>query len=88
MIKHLGYTEVSVKGCFEHEELLPCLKFYIGFSSASMPQFVYILKRTGEHKQEIISSIANNQKRQRSSSPMVVNVADENYRDSAYHYNF
>lgn len=88
MIKHLGYTEVSVKGCFEHEELLPCLKFYIGFSSASMPQFVYILKRTGEHKQEIISSITNNQKRQRSSSPMVVNVADENYRDSAYHYNF
>ncbi|AZG72362.1 hypothetical protein [Shewanella livingstonensis] len=86
MIKKLDYTEVSVTGCFDPEELLTCLKFYIGFSSASMPQFVYMLKRMGEDEQEIISSIANNQKRQRSSSPMVEIVADKKYRDSVYHY--
>ncbi|MBD56367.1 hypothetical protein [uncultured Pseudoalteromonas sp.] len=86
MVKELGYTEVRVKGCFDPEELLQCLKFYIGFSSASMPQFVYILKCKGEDKQEIISSIVNNQKRQRSSSPMVENVADRKYRDAVYHY--
>lgn len=88
MIKHPNYTEVCVTGSFELEDLLLCLKFYIGFSSASMPQFVYMLKRTGEYKQEIISSIANNQKRQRSSSPMVANVVNKNYKDSAYHYKF
>jgi hypothetical protein len=86
MVKKPDYTEVRVTGCFDPEELLPCLKFYIGFSSASMPQFVYMLKRMGEDKQEIISSIANNQKRQRSSSPMVENCADKKYRDSVYHY--
>jgi hypothetical protein len=86
MVKKPDYTEVRVTGCFDPEELLPCLKFYIGFSSASMPQFVYMLKHMGEDKQEIISSIANNQKRQRSSSPMVENVADKKYRDSVYHY--
>ncbi|TKB54295.1 hypothetical protein [Ferrimonas aestuarii] len=86
MIKKLDYTEVRVTGCFDPEELLQCLKFYIGFSSASMPQFVYILKRMGEDKQEIISSIVNNQKHQRSSSPMVEYVADKKYRDAVYHY--
>lgn len=86
MVKKLDYTEVRVTGCFDPDELLPCLKFYIGFSSASMPQLVYMLKRMGEDKQEIISSIANNQKRQRSFSPMVENVADKKYKDSVYHY--
>lgn len=88
MVKHNGYTEVRVTGSFEPDVLLPCLKFYIGFSSASMPQFVYILKRIGKDKQEIISSIANVQKHQNSSSPMSSGVGDEKYRDSAYHYRF
>lgn len=88
MVKKPSYTEVRVTGCFEPEELLSCLKFYIGFSSASMPQFVYMLKRSGEDKQEVISSIANNQKRQRSSSPMIASVGNEKYSDSVYHYNF
>lgn len=86
MVKKLDYTEVRVTGCFDPEELLQCLKFYIGFSSASMPQFVYMLKRMGENKQEIISSIVNKQKLQLASSPMVGSIGDKKYRDSVYHY--
>ncbi|WIG78455.1 hypothetical protein KFZ67_06335 [Photobacterium damselae] len=87
MVKKPSHTEVCVTGCFEPEELLPCLKFYIGFCSASMPQFVYMLKRTSGGKQEVISSITNNQKRQRSFSPMIASVGNEKYSDSVYHYN-
>jgi len=83
MVKKAGYTEVRVTGSFEPEVLLLCLKFYIGFSSASMPQFVYIQKREGTNKQETISSVDNTQKHQRASSPMVANVVGEN---SIYHY--
>lgn len=86
MVKKSGYTEVRITGSFEPEVLLLCLKFYIGFSSASMPQFVYVLKRMGTSQQETISSINKAQTRQRASSPMVANVAGENYRNSLYHY--
>ena len=88
MLKNTDYTEVRVTGSFEPEDILSCLKFYIGFSSASMPQFVYMLKRVGEDMQETISSIAKDQKHQRSSSPMIVHVANEKYRDHTYHYKF
>lgn len=86
MVKKPCHTQVTVTGCFDLKKLLVCLKFYIGFSSASMPQFVYVLKRSGDHKQEIISSIDNNQKHQLSSTPMVAHIADEKYKDSTYHY--
>lgn len=88
MVQKPNYTEVRVTGCFEPEVLLPCLKFYIGFSSASMPQFFYILKRMGGNKQEIISSIANNQKRQQSSTPMITSIGNNKYKNSDYHYKF
>lgn len=86
MIKKKNYTEVCVTGSFEPEEVLTCLKFYIGFSSSSMPQFVYVFKRMGTNTQKIISSIDKAQKRQRAFSPMVSNVAGDSYRNSVYHY--
>lgn len=86
MVKHTNYTKVSVAGCFEPNELFKCLKFYIGFSSASMPQPYYVKKIINGEKQETIFSIVNKQKSQRSSSPMVDSAAAEKYRDSTYHY--
>lgn len=86
MVKHRGYTEVNVAGCFEPDKLLKCLKFYIGFSSASMPQPYYTKSIINGEEKRTFYSISNKQKRQTSSSPMVDNAGDEKYRDSTYHY--
>lgn len=87
MVKHKGYTKVSVTGFFEPEKLLKCLRFYIGFSSASMPQLFYIRKIIDDEEQQIISSVVNKQKRQHSSSPMADNIFSEKYSNFNYHYN-
>lgn len=86
MFKKTSYTTVCVTGLFEPEEILTCLKFYIGFSSSSMPQFIYVLQRIGTNKKETISSIDKAQKRQRASSPMIPYATGEKYKDHVYHY--
>ena len=86
IVSHKGYTEVNTTGIFEPEELLECLKFYIGFSSSSMPQFYYVKEIKNGRKREVVSSIDNKQKLKHSSSPMIDSIADEKYRDFAYHY--
>lgn len=86
MVKHKHYTEVNVTGCFEPDELFKCLKFYIGFSSASMPQAYYILNIIDGERKETIYSVSNKQKKQYSSSPMVDSFADDKYKNYAYHY--
>ena len=81
LVQKLGYTEVRISGDFEHEQLLRCLRFYIGFSSASMPQFLYILKRKGSEETEIISSINVEKKNQLASSPMIETASlDSHYQ--------
>lgn len=86
LIKNEEYTEVSVIGEFEPKTLLQCLKYYIGFSSASMPQFYYVLRRARGEKEEIISSIYKNHKYHRSSSPMVSNFQNDVHKAPDYHY--
>lgn len=86
MVKHKNYTEVNATGCFEPDKLFKCLKFYIGFSSASMLQPYYMVSNINDTEKETIHSISNKQKRQTSSSPMVANAGGEKYRDSTYHY--
>ena len=86
MVKYKDYTEVKATGDFEPDKLFKCLKFYIGFSSASMPQPYYMISITNGEEKRTVYSISNKQKRQTSSSPMVDNAGDEKYRDSTYHY--
>lgn len=87
MVKHIDYIEVWVIGDFDPKTLLKCLKFYIGFSSGSMPQFFYIKEIIDTICIETISSISNPQKRQLAPSPMVDNIANDKYKDHFYHYN-
>ncbi|MEN2751717.1 hypothetical protein AAIR29_08735 [Psychrobacter sp. FBL11] len=86
MVKYKDYTEVKATGVFEADKLFKCLKFYIGFSSASMPQPYYMISITNGEEKRTVYSISDKQKRQTSSSPMVDSAADEKYRDSTYHY--
>ncbi len=86
MVKYKGYTEVNVAGYFEPDKLFKCLKFYIGFSSASMPQPYYMKSIINGEEKRTVYSISNKQKRQTSSSPMVNSADGEKYRDSTYHY--
>ena len=86
MVKHKHYTGISATGYFEPDKLFKCLKFYIGFSSASMPQPYYMISIKNGKEKRTIYSISNKQKRQTSSSPMVDNAAGEKYKDSTYHY--
>ena len=86
MVKHKDYTSVTATGCFEPDELFKCLKFYIGFSSASMPQPYYMKSTINGEEKRTVYSISNKQKRQTSSSPMVNNADGEKYRDHTYHY--
>ena len=86
MVKHKNYTEVNATGCFEPDKLFKYLKFYIGFSSASMLQPYYMVSTINGKEKDTIHSISNKQKGQTSSSPMVDNAAGEKYKDSTYHY--
>ena len=86
MVKHKDYTSVTATGCFEPDELFKCLKFYIGFSSASMLQPYYMKSTINGEEKRTVYSISNKQKRQTSSSPMVNNADGEKYRDYTYHY--
>ena len=86
MVKHKDYTEVNVTGCFEPDRLFKYLKFYIGFSSASMPQPYYMIRIVNGEEKRTVYSISNKQKLQTSSSPMISSAGGEKYRDSTYHY--
>lgn len=86
IIKYESHTEVSVTGIFDIKTLLDCLKFYIGFSSSSMPQFYYMQTVENGDKKEIFSSIDNSRKYQFSCSPMVESIGNEDYKDYQYHY--
>lgn len=86
MVKYKDYTEVKATGDFEPEKLFKCLKFYIGFSSASMPQPYYMISITNGEEKRTVYSISNKQKRENSASPMVDNIGDEKYKDYTYHY--
>ncbi|HFG1903968.1 TPA: hypothetical protein ACGF2T_003075 [Vibrio cholerae] len=87
MVKHKTYTEVIVNGQFDITEVKTCLLFYIGFSSASMPQPVLTFERDGQSRTEIISSVLNAQKTQKSSSPIISNVSTSQGDRQQYHYN-
>lgn len=86
MIKKDGYTDVRVTGDFDIEEIRSCLKFYIGFTSGSMPQLVLMVEIIGDDKVEVISSVSNSQKRQTSVSPIIPNAATGKSMDPEYHY--
>ncbi|WP_438862743.1 hypothetical protein [Neptunicella sp.] len=87
MVKHKTYTEVRVEGQFDIAEVKTCLLFYIGFTSASMPQLVLTVERDGKSKTEIISSVRNSQKLQSSTSPIASNVSTTKGDRQQYHYN-
>lgn len=87
MVKHKSYTEVRVTGQFDIAAVKTCLLFYIGFSSASMPQPVLTFERDGQNKTKIISSVVNAQKLQKASSPITSNVSTTQDDRQQYHYN-
>lgn len=86
MVKKDGYTDVRVTGDFDIEEVRSCLKFYIGFTSGSMPQLVLMVEIKGDDKVETISSVSSSQKRQTSVSPIIPNAATGKSMDPEYHY--
>jgi hypothetical protein len=87
MVKHKTYTEVRVNGQFDISEVKACLLFYIGFTSASMPQPVLTFERDGQIKTEVISSVVNAQKLQKSSSPITSSASTAKGDRTQYHYN-
>lgn len=87
MVKKSTHIDVRVKGTFDIEEVRTCLRFYIGFSGASMPQIVFMSEVNGLDKTETICSVVNANKNQRSASPMVEHASNAEYRDGEYHYN-
>lgn len=88
MVHFKDYTTANVKGVIDIDAVRECLKFYIGFSSGSLPQIGYITeKKRGEHAHtQKLSSVSESRKRQRSSSPMVSNLAIEGKVAHDYHY--
>lgn len=80
IIHHKDHTSVVAKGIFDIDVVRESLKFYIGFSSGSMPQLGYMDERKGTECIKRLSSINNTRKQQTAASPLVT-VPHE------YHYN-
>ncbi|MCY7297137.1 hypothetical protein [Alteromonas sp. a30] len=79
------YTYCRVTGVFDVEQVFECLKFYIGFTSGSMLQPIFIVKRNKQSQVSIIKSISNIQKRQRSSNPVPSTYGNKRV-ETDYHY--
>ncbi|MFA1563085.1 hypothetical protein [Aliivibrio fischeri] len=88
IIHHKDYTTVDVKGVFDINAVRDCLKFYIGFSSGSLPQLGYMTERKkGAHTHtQTLSSVSARRKQQQSSSPMISNLAIKGSMSHDYHY--
>ena len=80
------YTYVHVKGNFDTERVLECLKFYIGFTCGSMIQPIFSIERQKQYKVSKIHSIRNLQKNQRSSNPVPSTYARGNKAEKDFHY--
>ncbi|WP_417285575.1 hypothetical protein [Cobetia marina] len=86
IINRKSKVEIEVSGEFVTEKILEAIKFYVGLSNATMPQPFYILDKSEESIESIISTSLSNRRRT-SASPLTEHIGNEEYKDNQYHYN-
>ncbi len=86
IIDHKEYVEVYANGDFDVDKLFQALRFYIGFTSGTLPQAYAMSKRSGSKLTHYVRSIRNSIKSQSIPHPIPENVLINGVIDVKSHY--